>query len=184
MRLRIAVVLIVFTVATFAQAPGKPAQIEWLKDLRETETWSAAKLTPGEQKEIIDQLETTSFDTPESWQEEVRVRRISLGETEGLLIRGTKLLCGATGNCETWVFRRFGGKWLNLFDGEAPVVSGFGFSSEATGGIRDFYVGSEASAGQEVRIKYKFGGRFYRQSECYEVARDGAAEKVQKVACK
>lgn len=184
MRLRIVVVLIAFTAATFAQGPGKTAQIEWLKDLRETETWSAAKLTPGEQKEIIDQLESTGFDTPESWQNEVRVRRISLGETEGLLIRGTKLLCGATGNCETWVFRRFAGKWLNLFDGEAPIVSGFGFSSEATGGIRDFYVSSEISAGKEAQIQYKLGGRVYRQSECYEVARDGAAEKVKKAACK
>jgi len=184
MRLRIVVVLIAFTAATFAQGPGKTAQIEWLKDLQETETWTAAKLTPGEQKEIIDQLESTSFDTPESWQNEVRVRRISLGGTEGLLIRGTKLLCGATGNCETWVFRSLDGKWLNLFDGEAPVVAGFGFSMEETAGIRDFYASAEVSARKEEQTKYKFAGKVYRRNECYEVARDGAAEKVKKAACK
>jgi len=45
-------------------------------------------------------------------------------------------------------------------------------------------VSSEISAGKEAQIQYKLGGRGYRQSECYEVARDGAAENVKKAACK
>src|SRR5882724_6976050 len=98
-------------------APGSrsPQKIDWLKDLSANETFPAAKLTAAEQKEIIDQVESTSFDAPDSWETELRVRRVSLGESDGLVIRGTHLLCGGTGNCETWVFRNSQGKWLNLF---------------------------------------------------------------------
>lgn len=156
----------------------------WLKDLSADETFSADKLTAAEQKQIIDQVENTSFDAPDSWDTELRVRRISLGQADGLIIRGTRLLCGGTGNCETWVFRRSSGKWLNLFEQEAPIVSGFEFEQEANGGIRNFLVSANTSATEETRTLFKFDGKAYRKSECYEVWVDGAAERVEKVPCK
>ena len=156
----------------------------WLKDLSANETFPAAQLTAAERKQIIDQVENTSFDAPDSWDKELRVRRISLGAADGLIIRGTRLLCGGTGNCETWVFRHSPGRWLNLFEQEAPIVSGFGFEQEAAGGIKNFLVSTNSSAATERRILFKFDGNVYRQSECYEVWIDGAAERIEKVPCK
>lgn len=171
-------------VATGA-ARSATQKIEWLKDLSANETFVAAKLTAAEQKQIVDQVESTSFDVPDSWETELRVRRVSLGESDGLIVRGTQLLCGGTGNCQTWVFRRSPGKWLNMFEREAPIVSGFGFDQEGSGGIRNFLVSASSSAAEESRTLYKFDGKVYRQSQCYKILiDDAAAEKIEKVSCK
>ena len=170
-----------------ATAPARSStqRIDWLKDLSVNETFVAAKLTAAEQKQIVDQVENTSFDAPDSWETELRVRRVSLGESDGLIVRGTRLLCGGTGNCETWVFRRSPGKWLNMFEEKAPIVSGFGFEQETSGGIKNFLVSANSSAAKESRRSFKFDGKVYRQSQCYEVSIDyPAAEKIEKVSCK
>jgi len=170
-----------------ATAPARSStqRIDWLKDLRANETFVAAKLTAAEQKQIVDQVENTSFDAPDSWETELRVRRVSLGESDGLIVRGTRLLCGGTGNCETWVFRRSPVKWLNMFEEKAPIVSGFGFEQEASEGIKNFLVSANGSAAKESRRLFKFDGKVYRQSQCYEVSIDyPAAEKIEKVSCK
>jgi hypothetical protein len=71
-----------------------------------------------------------------------------------------------------------------LFEEEAPIVSGFSFEEEASGGIKNFLVSTNSSAATEKRILFKFDGKVYRQSECYEVWIDGAAERTEKVPCK
>ena len=173
------------SISESAPATGAPQTTDWLKDMSANETFLAAKLTAAEQKQIIDQVGNTSFDAPDSWEAELRVRRVSLGELDGLIIRGTQLLCGGTGNCETWVFRRSPGKWLNMFEREAPIASGFGFEPQASGGIKNFVVSANSSASKESRTLFEFDGKVYRQSECYEVSVDGAAaEKIEKVPCK
>lgn len=165
---------------------SRPARrIEWLKDLSGNDTFLAAKLNPAEEKQVIDQVESTSFDAPDSWDKELRIRRVSLGDSDGLLVRGTHLLCGGTGNCETWVFRHSQGKWLNMFDQEAPIVSEFAFEGDSGQGVKDFLVSANSSAAKESRTLFKFDGEVYRQSECYEVSIDHAgAEKIEKVPCK
>ncbi len=170
-----------------ATAPARSStqRIDWLKDLSVNETFVAAKLTAAEQKQIVDQVENTSFDAPDSWETELRVRRVSLGESDGLIVRGARLLCGGTGNCETWVFRRSPGKWLNMFEEKAPIVSGFGFEQETSGGIKNFLVSANSSAAKQSWRSFKFDGKVYRQSQCYEVSIDyPAAEKIEKVSCK
>ena len=99
MRPRVAIFLLisVFGLA-FVRAMSFPSDIEWLKDLSEDETFSAARLTEAERKPILQQVMDTSFDSPDSWLAELRVRQISLGESKGLVIRATRRLCGATGN--------------------------------------------------------------------------------------
>ena len=175
---------------SFPQAAGTPRTGSsepringWLKNLSADETFTAARLTAAEQTQIIDQVTSTSFDTPDSWDTELRVRRISLGQSDGLIVRGTRLLCGGTGNCETWVFYRSADKWLNLFEQEAPIVSKFRFEQQANESIRDFLVSANTSATGETRVLFKFNGKAYRKSECYEVWVDGAAERVEKVTC-
>ena len=168
-----------------AQTSNTPPKISMSLNLGDQETLPAAKLTTAEEKQIIDQVEKTSFDVSDDWESELRIRRISLGETEGVVIRGMRLLCGGTGNCETWVFRRDQGNWVNLFEQEAPIVSGFGFDQETTNGVKNFLVSANTSATKESRILFKFDGKFYRQSECYQASLNVTArERIQKVPCK
>jgi hypothetical protein len=169
--------------AAFAHSTN-PSTIVWLPALRKDETFLAANLRAAERKQILEQVEATSFDVPDSWPSELRLRRLPLGEAEGLVIRGTRLLCGGTGNCETWVFRRSGGQWLNLFRQPAPVISGLGFTRETTGGIKNLYVRANSAAEKESRTLYKFDGEFYRPSECYDVSLRAAKEIIEKVPCK
>lgn len=160
-------------------------QVDWVKALRAEETFAASKAGDAEQKQIITDVEKTSFDAPESWNKELVVRRVQLGSADGLIVRGTQLLCGGTGNCQTWVFRHSEGKWLNLFEQEAPVVSSFGFEQETAAGIKNFVVEANNSAGQSKWIEYQFDGEYYRQSDCYDISRDSEGTKeYKKSTCK
>lgn len=164
-----------------------PEGIEYLKEWKPAETLAAAKLTAAEKDQIIRQLEQTSFDVPDSWESELRVRRVSLGEAGGLVVRGANLLCGGTGNCETWVFRRVDEKWLNMFEREAPIVSVIGFDRAAASGIKNLLVSANSSAAKESWILWKFDGKFYRASACYDGSLNGdgsGKKKIEKVACK
>jgi len=42
-------------------------------------------------------------------------------------VRGTNLLCGTTGNCQTWVFRSVNGRWASLFE-EGPLAESASWS--------------------------------------------------------
>lgn len=81
-----------------------------MESLGPNDTFRAAQLTKKEVEGLVRQVEDSAFDTADDWQSELRVRRIDLGRSPGIVIQGTKLLCGATGNCQTWVFRKLDGK--------------------------------------------------------------------------
>jgi len=40
-------------------------------------------------KQIYESLESTSFDTPDSWEKELRTRRVSLGNGKELVVQGS-----------------------------------------------------------------------------------------------
>jgi hypothetical protein len=150
----------------------------------DTDSVAAAKLPAAELKQILDQVEQSSFDTPDAWESELRLRRVPLGGGDGLVVRGTAMLCGGTGNCETWLFRRVDGVWVNLLDGEAPVVASLGFGQHLSHAAPDLVATTHLSATASSRTVYVFDGKVYRPDACYEV--DGAAAQpaVTKVACK
>jgi hypothetical protein len=166
------------------EADNAPSSVSWLASLGDQETFRAAHLTRAEREQILEQVQRTSFDIPDDWQSELRVRRISLGGSKGLVIRGTSLLCGGTGNCQTWVFRLSHDAWFNLFDDEAPIVSGLGFEHATTLSIENLLVRMNRSAQEELWILFKFDGRHYRQGHCYNVSVKAAgAEDFMKVPC-
>ena len=166
----------------FAQATSLPADIDWLPGMQSKETFSASGLTRAEQQQVLKQVQDTSFDVPEAWLAELRVRSISLGSAAGLAVRGTKLLCGGTGNCQQWIFRRENSRWLNMFESQAPVVSGVGLVRQATA-IKDLVVTANLSAERESWIRYRFDGTFYRRTECYQVDRGATGGRAQRTAC-
>jgi hypothetical protein len=126
------------------------------------DTFTNAKLSPEEIKEIVAAIELTAYDTPDSWTDELRVKRVELGSLPGLVVRGSKLLCGGTGNCQTWVFGRKNGKWLCLFGDENSIVEGVQLGPEITNGIKDLTVSANSSAEQSTTQSYKFDGTKYR----------------------
>jgi hypothetical protein len=147
--------------------------------LKEGETLRAAKLAPSEQEQIFEEIAGISFDLPESWDSELRARRVSLGAAEGLVLQGTHRLCGGTGNCQTIVLRLANTKWIAMFQKQAPIGEGFAFLPESSHGIDNFVVATNDSAESSQYVIYRFDGRFYLPSLCYEKSR----LTIKKVAC-
>jgi hypothetical protein len=179
-----AVVYLFFVVSAvlLAQPTNLPADIDWLTQAQSQDTFSKAGLTQADQQQILKQVEITSFDVPNSWLSELRVARISLGTSAGLVVRGSQLLCGGTGNCQTWVFRRENSSWLNMFDGEAPVVSRAGLVRQ-NAGVRDLVTTAHLSAEREQWTQYRFDGHLYRRTECYRVDSGATSRRAERVAC-
>ena len=178
MRIRHSLLLLaLFAGTALAQDIKLPAMIH----LQESDTFRVARLTPSEQQQVFEEIAGISFDTPDSWESELRVRRVILGGVEeGLVLQGATLLCGGTGNCETFVLRRVNSKWIAMFDEQAPLASGFGFGPESSNGLKNFVIAANQSAESEKYTIYKFDGKLYRASQCYE---KGKAQ-IKTVSCK
>jgi hypothetical protein len=152
--------------------------------LTDQDSVATANLPAAELKQILDQVEQTSFDTPDAWETELRLRRLSIAGGDGLVVRGTAMLCGGTGNCETWLFRRVNGAWRNMFEGEAPVISSFGFGHHVSHDIPDLIATAPLSAAKRNYMVYVFDGALYRAGGCYEVEAPAAKGSAKKVTCK
>src|SRR5262249_29962248 len=174
--------LAVAAVATVVlQAAAQPVVMDHLKPF---ETAQAAKLTAVEMTAVVEELDKTSFDTPESWDAEARVRRVTLGAgVDGLVVQGSKLLCGATGNCQTWVFRAMRGRWKNLLRDQAPLADAFGFQGEVTRGVRNLVLDANVSAAVSRRTIFAFDGSSYPPRECFDVETSGSAINLPPAPC-
>ena len=84
--------------------------------------------------------------------------------------------------CETWLFRRANGAWVKMFDGEAPVISSFGFGRHVSHDVHDLVTTASLSAAKSNYVVYVFDGKFYRSGGCYEVDADAAKKSAKKVA--
>lgn len=134
-----------------------------MQNLAAKNTFAAARLSAKEIQEIVAEVEQSAYDTPDSWQSELRVLRVDLGASPGIIVQGSKLLCGGTGNCQTWVFRKTGGKLISLMaKDQVPIAEGFSLGPDATRGIKDFSISTNTSADSGKNITYKFDGTFYR----------------------
>ena len=150
---------VVFTVILFCATPAVPH----MQSLGPTDTFAAAKLSAKEISQVLDAVEQSAYDTPESWSKELRVRRVDLGGNPGLVVQGTSLLCGGTGNCQTWCFRKANNTWLSIFAADqAPIASGFQLGPGVTHGLKDFTILTHLSAESGQRVIFKFDGKLYR----------------------
>lgn len=132
------------------------------KTLGTGDTFAAAKLTQKEVSQIIPALEQLAYDIPDSWNTELRAKRIDLGSSPGIVLEGTNLLCGGTGNCQIFVFRRVSDRWISLFQGQAPICETFTIGPDTTNGIKNLRVAANQSAEKAQRVTYQFDGQFYR----------------------
>ena len=172
---RVAIAFALFVSVTLAggQEPGSSTPNPEIKALGPNDTFAAARLPAGEQRQIIKQVEGSAYDAADDWTSELRVRRVELGSsagatrpaTPGLVVQGRKLLCGGTGNCQLWVFRRSSRvetQWVSLFAKQPPVVDGFRLGPGVTGGIKDLTVTANSTAEATTTVTYRFDGKFYR----------------------
>ncbi len=132
------------------------------KTLGTGDTFAAAKLTEKEVSQIISALEQLAYDIPDSWNTELRTKRIDLGGSPGLVLEGTNLLFGGTGNCQIFVFRRVNDRWISLFQDQAPICEAFTIGPGTTNGIKNLMVEANQSAESAQRVTYQFDGQFYR----------------------
>jgi hypothetical protein len=139
-----------------------------MQSLGPKDTFAAAKLSADETKQIIAAVEESAYDTPDSWIKELRVRRVDLGASPGLVLQGTSLLCGGTGNCQVFVLRKANSKWVSLFGtDQAPMAESFQFGPGTTNGIKNFTITAHSSAEAATRTTYKFDGKLYRIDRTY-----------------
>jgi hypothetical protein len=137
--------------------------VSQMQSLGPKDTFAASRLSAREIHEIVEEVEQSAYDTPDSWEKELRGKRVDLGASPGLIIRGGELLCGGTGNCQTWVFRKTEGKLVSLFPkDQVPIAEGFSLGPHVTAGIKDFTVFANSSAKAGRIVTYKFDGKFYR----------------------
>jgi len=151
--------LLILNVVLLCASPA----MSQMRNLGSKDTFSTAQLSAKEIQEIVAEVEQSAYDTPDSWEGELRVRRVDLGANPGIIVQGSKLLCGGTGNCQTWVFRKAGGKLTSLMaKDEVPIAEGFGLGPNVTSGIKDFSISTNSSADSGKSMTYKFDGRLYR----------------------
>jgi hypothetical protein len=135
------------------------------QSLGDKDTLAAAQLSAKELRRILEAIEQSAYDTPDSWTKELRARRVDLGASPGIVLQGTKLLCGGTGNCQLFIFRKVNDQWVSLFGrDEAPLAESFEFGPGVTHGIKDLTLATNSSAQSTQRIKYKFDGQIYRST--------------------
>ncbi|HMC68708.1 MAG TPA: hypothetical protein VKJ07_06095, partial [Mycobacteriales bacterium] len=77
--------------------------------------------------------------------------------------RGSRLLCGATGNCQVFVLRKVQDRWVSLFgDKQAPIADAIQFGPGVTKGVKNLTVTANRSASSSSGVTYVFDGRVYR----------------------
>jgi hypothetical protein len=134
-----------------------------MESLGSKDSLAAANLSAKEIREIIAGVKKSAYDMPESWSTELRLRRVDLGNGAGIVVQGRSLLCGGTGNCQIWVFRKANENWLSLFaNGQAILAEDFTVGPAVTHHIKDLTIVTNFSAKESKRVTYKFDGRLYQ----------------------
>lgn len=124
---------------------------------------SGLGLSADERRQILAAVARSAFDTPDSWEEELSAIRVDLGSSPGIVLQGTNLLCGGTGNCQLFVMRKTNGRWVSLFgNDQAPMADSFELGPDVTQGIKDLTVTTNSSANSGQRVKYRFDRHMYR----------------------
>ena len=106
-------------------------------------------------------------------EEELIAIHLDLGEgiQNGLVVQGSENLCGATGNCAMWFFRKIGGKWKPLHfedEGGGTVASMFEAVPPKHSGLYELILGSHMNAFEIPYAQYWYDGKTYvlHQSYC------------------
>lgn len=141
------------------------------------DTFVDSGLKAAARKEIFDAVAVTAYDTPDSWDAELRVHRQRVGPWFVAVVRGTSLLCGATGNCQTWLFRLDGKHWVYVIAaGQAPIIDGLSLTRAGRGRPWRLVTRAHVSAEERRFAEYRFDGRVFQRTRCRVSAVDSAGQ--------
>lgn len=89
--------------------------------------------------------------------------RVQNGGSFLVAVRGrSSCFCGATGNCEFWVYRPQRGKYEIIL--HADMVNNFGFLKDRTDRYRDLVLWSHGSAFRSPARLFQFDGKEYKEA--------------------
>jgi hypothetical protein len=133
----------------------------------DADTFVESGLRISARKEIIENVAVTAYDTPEAWEAELRVQHQKVGPWHVAVVRGTSMLCGATGNCQTWLFRLDGKHWVNVIAaGQAPIVDGLSLTRAGRNRPWRLVTRARISAQESRFAEYRFDGRLFQRTAC------------------
>lgn len=139
----------------------------------DADTFVQSGLRPAARKEILENVALTAYDRPESWEAELRVRHERVGPWHVAIVRGTSMLCGATGNCQTWLFRLDGSHWHNVIAaGQAPIVDAISLTRAGRSRPWRLATRTRISAEESRFAGYRFDGRLFQRTRCQVSAVD------------
>lgn len=134
-----------------------------MESLSPNDSLAAGHVSAKELREIIAGVKKSAYDIPKSWSSELRLRRVDLGNGPGIIVQGTSLLCGGTGNCQIWAFRKANGNWVSMFANDQTILAeGFNFGPAVTHHVKNLTIVTNLSADERKRVTYKFDGSLYR----------------------
>jgi hypothetical protein len=115
--------------------------------------------------------------TPSALEKELLARYVDMGEgaANGLDVHGKDILCGASGNCGTWFFRRSRGKWQLVLDGQEPAA--FAFVQPKHDGLLDLVLLVHLSADEAPTDVWQFNGTKFELLKSYCSHGDGRTEE-------
>ena len=83
------------------------------------------------------------------------------------IVRGnSSLLCGGTGNCQTWIYKKSGSSYKKLLEtsGEYLLIK-----KTSTNSYKDIFVKDHDSAYSSYQMTFKFDRNKYKESKCLYV---------------
>lgn len=96
----------------------------------------------------------------------VRAVHLSSGQVPEIIAQaGDKTNCGATGNCNLWIFKQADKRFQPILETEGQT---FEIRQTATKHFKDFLVGIHESASERTLLLYRMGDGKYRMDACYD----------------
>ena len=141
------------------------------------DTFVESGLRAAGRRDILQNVALTAYDTPDSWDAELRIRHDRVGPWHVAVVRGTSRLCGAGGNCQTWLFRLEGKRWVNVIAaGQAPIIDGLSLTRAGRGKAWRLMTRTRISAQEAQFAQYRFDGRLFHRTRCLVSAVDWAGQ--------
>ena len=111
--------------------------------------------------------------TTKDMEEELLATHLDLGEgaENGLVVQGSEKLCGATGNCQMWFFRKLAGKWTQVKfeddEGSGVLASMYAAVAPKHDGLYELILGSHFNAFEVPLAQLWFDGKKYVLHQTY-----------------
>jgi hypothetical protein len=164
---------------TFRPPPIRDMYVSW-----EGQPIGEIGLKPRELTDMLSRLLSTlshgagaDLRSPAALEKKLLARHVDMGEgvDKGLDVHGRDELCGASGNCATWFFRRSHEKWILVLGGTWPGA--FAFIPPKHNGLLDLVLVMHLSAAEAPTDVWQFNGTKFELLKSYCMDGDGQSQE-------